>query len=345
MNVTPLEIELALASVNEPETNKDINSLGWVQDIQIHGSRVKIIVALPSANYVFATKLKQDCSEAILKNVSEELEVEITFTIQKKTKEDSPAKNIKHIIVVASGKGGVGKSTIAAQLALALAKSNYKTALFDADVYGPSLPTLFNINREELQGREENGKTILIPVEKYGIKLMSVGFLVPEDTALIWRGPMASNTLKQLFTETDWGELDYLIVDFPPGTGDIQLTLSHLLPIDGVIMVSTPQQLAIADVKRAFNMFQEEKPPIPVLGLIENMAYFVSEQDPSQTKQYIFGQNGGKQLAETLNVPLLAEIPIVPNISNIKNLNNLNTGLSVTEIFSTLAQLLARKFV
>lgn len=222
--------------------------------------------------------------------------------------------SIKHIIAVGSGKGGVGKSTVAVNLAVCLAKEGYRVGLADADVYGPSLPTLFNIDRTEILATKQGDRELMVPVERYGIKLMSIGFMVDYSAPLMWRGPMASNALKQLLSETHWGELDYLILDMPPGTGDIQLTLVQTFRPSGALFVCTPQQLAVSDVRRAINMFNNDQINIPILGLVENMAYFTPEELPNN-KYYIFGKEGGKQLSKELNVDFLGQIPISCSVS------------------------------
>ncbi|MDD4703222.1 MAG: Mrp/NBP35 family ATP-binding protein [Bacteroidales bacterium] len=238
------------------------------------------------------------------------------FEKQKETQDKlkkSVAK-IKHLVAVGSGKGGVGKSTVAVNIAISLAKLGFKVGLADVDIYGPSIPTLFNIENQEVAGREIEGKIYLEPIEKFGIKLMSIGFFVDNNKALIWRGPMASNTIVQLISDTLWDELDYLIFDMPPGTGDIQLTILKELPISGVIFVSTPQELAVADVRRAINMIKNKDINIPILGLVENMAFFTPKELPNN-KYYIFGKNGTKNLIEELSLDLLEEIPITEDIS------------------------------
>ncbi|MCH3923347.1 MAG: Mrp/NBP35 family ATP-binding protein [Bacteroidales bacterium] len=238
------------------------------------------------------------------------------FEEQKKKQEaiNEAMKSIKHLIAIGSGKGGVGKSTVAANLALSLAKEGYKVGLADADVYGPSIPTLFNIEHQDVMATEKDGKEMMLPFEKYGIKLMSVGFIVEDNAPLMWRGPMASNALTQLLSETLWGELDYLVLDMPPGTGDIQLTLIQTFHPDASLFVCTPQQLAVADVRRAINMFTNDQIAIPVLGLVENMAYFTPKELPDN-KYYIFGKDGGKKLAEELKIDFLGQIPISCSIS------------------------------
>ncbi|MCF0210386.1 MAG: Mrp/NBP35 family ATP-binding protein [Bacteroidales bacterium] len=236
---------------------------------------------------------------------------------EKKKREEAIQKamsSIKHIIAVGSGKGGVGKSTVAANLAISLASKGYKVGLADADVYGPSIPTLFNIDKAEILAMEKDGKDWMLPVERLGVKLMSIGFMVDTQSALIWRGPMAANALTQLLSETYWGELDYLVLDMPPGTGDIQLTLVQTFHTTGSIFVCTPQQLAVADVRRAINMFDHDDIKVPILGLVENMAYFTPKELPNN-KYYIFGKDGGKGLAQELNIDFLGEIPISCSIS------------------------------
>lgn len=222
--------------------------------------------------------------------------------------------SIKHIVAVGSGKGGVGKSTVAVNLALILSKKGFKVGLADADVYGPSLPTLFHIDKAEILATKDGEREVMIPVEKYGLKLMSIGFLVDYSAPLMWRGPMASNALTQLLSETAWGELDYLVLDMPPGTGDIQLTLVQSFSPSGAVFVCTPQQLAVSDVRRAINMFDNEDIKVPILGLIENMAYFTPEELP-QNKYYIFGKEGGIMLSKELGVDFLGQIPISCKVS------------------------------
>ncbi len=249
---------------------------------------------------------------------------------QRDLKIEKAMKGVKHIIAVGSGKGGVGKSTVAVNLALSLAKKGYAVGLADSDIYGPSIPTLFNIKNEEVMGREIDGVSYIIPFEKFGIKLMSVGFFVDTTKALMWRGPMGSNTLSQLLSGTLWGELDFLILDMPPGTGDVQLTLAQLFKVSGSVFVTTPQELAVADVRRAVNMFRDKDINIPVLGLVENMAYFTPKELPDN-KYYIFGKDGGKKLSEELEIDFLSQIPISQVLSE-RN----DTGNPISLDFSSL---------
>ncbi len=238
---------------------------------------------------------------------------EVDIDIKVKEEETALAK-VKHIIAVASGKGGVGKSTVAANLAVALARANQRVGLIDADIYGPSVPMMFGIENEQPACFEKDGKAVMVPVEKFGIKLLSIGCFVDTDRPLIWRGPMATSALNQLMNDTLWGELDWMVVDMPPGTGDIQLTLAQQYKVSGAIIVTTPQKVAFADVLRAAMMFKEEALQIPIYGLVENMAYFTPSDMPEK-KYYIFGKETGQQFADQLNVPLLGQIPIVEKIA------------------------------
>ena len=216
---------------------------------------------------------------------------------------------VKNIIAIASGKGGVGKSTIAANLALALSKTGVKVALVDADIYGPSIPLMFNVVNQKPQVHDRNGKKTIVPVEKYGIKLLSIGFFIDSEEAAIWRGPMASKILVQLFEDTEWGEVDYMIIDLPPGTSDIQLTIAQRLELSGAIIVTTPQNVALASVKKAIEMLRKDKIKVPVLGIVENMSYFISKEFPNK-RFYIFGKGGGGRISRELHIPLLEQIPI-----------------------------------
>lgn len=314
MNITVDTIKEALSHVNDPDLGKDLVSLGMIANIKIDKHKVGFDLVLTTPACPMKQKMKQDCLDAIAKYISKDVEVEVNLTAkvrQSDTKEHESLKNVKNIILVGSGKGGVGKSTVSANLALALAKSGSKVALVDADIYGPSIPLLFNLLNVEPQGVQEGEKTWLKPVEQYGIKIMSIGFFVDPKKALLWRGPMASNALKQMFTDTQWGEIDYMVVDLPPGTGDVQITLSQMIPEATAILVSTPQKMAIADVRRAASMFREVKTPI--LGVVENMAYFTPVELPNN-KYYIFGKGGCEALATECGFPVLAQIPIVESV-------------------------------
>jgi ATP-binding protein involved in chromosome partitioning len=254
-------------------------------------------------------------------------------------------KGVKNIIAVASGKGGVGKSTVAANLAVALANSGAKVGLLDADIYGPSVPIMFDLENAQPLGKDVDGKTRILPVEKYSIKLLSIGFFVKPEQALIWRGVMATNALNQLINDTDWGELDYFIVDLPPGTGDIHLTLVQTLPVTGVVIVTTPQEVALADARKAFNMFIQKDIKVPILGLVENMSWFTPEELPDN-KYYLFGKEGGKKLAAEAGVVLLGQIPIVEGICASGDAGSpiaLNQESIVGKAFQALAQNIAQQ--
>ena len=269
---------------------------------------------------------------------------------EKKRKQEAinaAMSKIKHVIAVASGKGGVGKSTVAANVALSLAKKGYRVGLADADIYGPSVPTLFNIENEQVMVAEVDGKQMMLPFEKYGIKMMSVGFFVDKDKPMLWRGPMAANTLTQMLTETHWGELDFMVLDMPPGTGDIQLTLVQQFSVSGSIFVCTPQQLAVADVRRAVNMFKNDQVAIPIIGLVENMAYFTPKELPNN-KYFIFGKGGGEELAKELDIDLIAQIPISMDISETNDTGNpiaLEFSSPEAESFMELAEKIAEKTI
>ncbi|MBN1198854.1 MAG: Mrp/NBP35 family ATP-binding protein, partial [Bacteroidales bacterium] len=275
-----------------------------------------------------------------------DVEVELTSRVTTRRKEtDAMLKDVKNIIAVGSGKGGVGKSTVAVNLAVALARTGAHVGLVDADIYGPSIPMMSGLLNHHPMGEEREGKMVIQPMEKFRLKLISIGFFVDQTKALIWRGPMASNALRQLFTDVDWGELDYMVIDLPPGTGDIPLTLIQDFPLTGAIIVTTPQQLALADVRKAADMFRNDKIAIPILGIVENMSYFIPSDDAGK-KYYIFGQGGGKKFSEELNIPLIGEIPIVPEITESGDSGipvASDPTLPVTEAFDQLAQSVAQQ--
>lgn len=313
--ITKEEVLKALSKVIDPDLKKDLVSLGMIQDLQIKGSKISFSLVLTTPACPLKEMLRSECEKALDKNIDEEFTLEINMTSKVTSAiNDTPfLKNIKNIIAIASGKGGVGKSTVTANLAVSLARTGASVGLIDADVFGPSMPIMFNCEGEQPGVIQKDGKNLLVPIEQYGVKMISIGFLVPKDNAIVWRGPMASSALKQFITDADWGELDYMLVDLPPGTSDIHLTLVQTVPITGVVIVTTPQKVALADAIKGLSMFNQPAINVPVLGLIENMSYFTPEELPDN-KYYIFGREGGKNLAEQRNVPFLGQIPLVQGI-------------------------------
>ncbi|MBR5783673.1 MAG: Mrp/NBP35 family ATP-binding protein [Bacteroidales bacterium] len=316
MKVTNTQVEIALSHVDDPDLGRSLTQLGMIQNIVTGENSVAFDLVLTTPACPMKQKMKDDCIEAIHSYIDPSIDVTVNFKakVLPAINKNELFPGVKNIIVVASGKGGVGKSTVAVNLAIALSKAGAKVGLVDADCYGPSIPILFDLKREDIMGEEHDGKMYMLPLEKYGIKLMSIGFMVDPNKALVWRGPMASNAVKQMLTDTYWGEIDYLVVDMPPGTGDIQLTIAQTLPVSGAVIVSTPQQVALADVVRGVEMFLNNDIKIPVLGFVENMAYFTPAELPNN-KYYIFGRQGCRNLAEEMNIPLLGEIPLVQSIA------------------------------
>jgi ATP-binding protein involved in chromosome partitioning len=314
--ITTEQILKALSNVEEPDLGKDLVTLNMVKDIEIDGNKVKFTVVLTTPACPLKDLIRNACVNAIHHLVSKDAEVQVNMTanVNSNRKDGrSVLPNVKNIIVVASGKGGVGKSTVAANLALALSEGGAKVGLMDADIYGPSVPIMFGVRGERPMMETVEGKGMIVPLEKHGIKLMSIGSLIDEKQAVVWRGPMASSALKQFLTDVNWGELDYLVIDTPPGTGDIHLTLVQTVPVTGVVMVTTPQDVALADAKKGIAMFGGSQINVPILGLVENMSYFTPAELPNN-KYYIFGQEGGKRLAEQLEIPFLGQIPLVQSI-------------------------------
>lgn len=314
--ITREQVIEALRNVIEPDLGKDLITLNMVEDIAVDGKNVGFTVVLTTPACPLKTLIHNACVNAIIHFVDKEANVQVNMTARTssgRVKEDVLLPEVKNIIAIASGKGGVGKSTVAANLAVALARKGATVGLIDADIYGPSQHIMFGVEHERLFVNERDGKTFMIPVEKYGVKVLSIGFLVDPDRAIPWRGPMASKALKQMFSDADWGALDYLLIDLPPGTGDIHLTLVSAVPVTGAVIVSTPQHVALADARKGAAMFQLEQINVPVLGLIENMAYFTPEELP-ENKYYIFGKEGCKKLANELKIPFLGEIPLVQSI-------------------------------
>lgn len=313
MSFYPKQVTDALSSVLYPGSDKTLLSLDMVQGIKINGNKVRFILVFQRSNDPFIQMLKKKCGDLVKAALGDEAEIEV----QVKTVHDMDAptvlEGVKNIIAVASGKGGVGKSTVASNLAVALAKKGAKVGLIDADIFGPSVPKMFGAEDARPYIEEIDGRNLIVPFEKYGIKMLSIGFFVDPKQATVWRGPMASGALKQMIEEANWGELDYLLFDLPPGTSDIHLTLVQTLPVTGAIVVSTPQDVALADAVKGINMFEGPGVSVPVLGLVENMAWFTPAELPNN-KYYIFGKEGCKKLAESKGVNLLGQIPIVQSI-------------------------------
>lgn len=320
MSIHKEQIKSALSQVLHPKYEKDLISLDLIQDLIIQDKYVAFTLEMPQKDDSLAEHLKKECATAIHKFVDKEAILDITVGInisrQRELEGDDPSANqpkqpeptpvlpgVKNVIAVASGKGGVGKSTVAANLAVALSQSGAKVGLLDTDIYGPSVPTMFNVTERP----SITTKKKLIPIQKHGVHLVSMGFLVDTDQAMIWRGPMVTSAVKQFMQEVEWGELDYLILDLPPGTGDIQLTIVQTVPLTGAVIVSTPQTVALDDARKGVAMFS--KVNVPVLGIVENMAYFVPDDAPEK-KYYIFGKHGARKLAQKLEVPFLGEIPL-----------------------------------
>jgi ATP-binding protein involved in chromosome partitioning len=306
----------ALSTVQEPDLGKDLVTLNMVRDIVINGDDLSFTVVLTTPACPLKDLIKNNCISAIHQVISPGINVRVNFISEMKTRRTDPETilpKVKNIIAVVSGKGGVGKSTIASNFALALAADGARVGLMDADIYGPSVPIMFGVRGERPLMKTVNGKGMILPLEKYGIRLMSIGLLIDEKNAVVWRGPMASSAIKQFVSEVFWDELDYLVIDMPPGTGDIHLTLLQTVPVTGVIVVSTPQDVALADAKKAIAMFAQAQLKAPVIGLVENMSYFISEEAPTH-KYYIFGKDGGKRLAEEYDIPFLGQIPLIQRI-------------------------------
>ncbi|MEC5146605.1 Mrp/NBP35 family ATP-binding protein [Chitinophaga sp. 212800010-3] len=314
--ITKEQVLKALSNVEEPDLGKDLVTLNMVKDIEIDGNKVKFTVILTTPACPLKDLIRNACVNAIHMIVSKEAEVEVIMTANVNTKRAGAQgilSKVKNIIVVASGKGGVGKSTIAANLALALGRDGARVGLMDADIYGPSAPIMFGIRGERPLMVNVDGKGMIQPIEKFGIKVMSIGLLIDERQAVVWRGPMASSALRQFITDVYWDELDYLIIDMPPGTGDIHLTLVQTVPVTGAVIVTTPQDVALADARKGIAMFQGQQINVPILGLVENMAYFTPAELP-ENKYYIFGKDGGRRLAEEMEIPFLGQIPLVQGI-------------------------------
>ncbi len=344
--VTKEQILNALSYVEEPDLKKDLVTLNMIQNIEIEGEKISFDVILTTPACPLKDHIEHACRNAIAHFIDKNLEVHINMTSNVIGKQGAQVSGIKNIILVSSGKGGVGKSTVAANLALALHAKGAKTGLLDADIYGPSLPIMFGLEGAKPGSIEmPNGQVKIEPLEKFGLKLLSIGFFTDPNQPIPWRGPMTTSAIKQLFNDAHWGELDYLVVDMPPGTGDIHITVSQTFPIAGAVIVTTPQHVALADAVKGIGMFLMDSINIPLLGVVENMAYFTPAELP-ENKYYIFGKDGGKRLAEEYKVPFLGEIPLLKGISDAGD-NGFPVAIDnedpVTKSFLTIAEKVAQQ--
>lgn len=314
--MTTDDVLKALSNVQEPDLGKDLVTLNMIRDIVINGNDVSFTVVLTTPACPLKDMIGNACVNAVKLLVNKEANVKVNFdssTTTIRADKSVVLPGVKNVICVVSGKGGVGKSTVSANLALALAQGGAAVGLLDADIYGPSVPIMFGVRGERPTMTEVAGKGMIVPLERYGIKLLSIGLMVDEKNAVVWRGPMASSAIRQFITDVHWGDLDYLVIDMPPGTGDIHLTLVQTAPVTGVIVVTTPQDVALADARKGIAMFSQGQLNVPIIGLVENMSYFTPAELPDH-KYFIFGKEGGKRLADEYDIPFLGQIPLVQTI-------------------------------
>ena len=319
MNIQKKQIQEALKSVKVKGDEKSLIENNLVTNIVVFGDEVNIDITIHNPTLHAKKQVEVDILKAIHEQVYAKAKIKVLVKVEASKQENSnlirgeKIPGVENIIAIASGKGGVGKSTVTANLAVALQKKGYKVGVVDADIYGPSQHLMFDVEKSRPEASQVNGKPVMLPVESYGVKLVSIGFFAPGSQAVVWRGPMATKALNQIVKDSYWGDLDYLLIDLPPGTGDVHLSLVQAVPVTGAVIVSTPQNIALADAKKGVGMFQLDTIQVPVLGIVENMAYFTPEELP-ENKYYIFGKDGAKNLADDLNLPLLAEIPLVQGI-------------------------------
>jgi ATP-binding protein involved in chromosome partitioning len=332
----------ALSNVDDPDLKKDIVTLGMVENLIIDGSKVQFDLVLTTPACPMKEMLVNACHNAIkyMVDTNADVQVNATSRVQKNQRDSDALPHVKHLIAVASGKGGVGKSTLSATLALALKETGAKVGLLDADIYGPSIPTLFNVHQSPVMVEKE-GKSWMIPIESHGIKLLSIGFMTAPGQAVVWRGPMISSAFRQFIHDVEWGELDYLIVDLPPGTGDVQITLSQQAPLTGVVLVTTPQEMALTDARRAVDMFQLDAIKKPIIGVVENMSYFTPDDAPDK-KYRIFGEGGGAKIAAEYNLNFLGELPLNPKVMQNADSGNWDFSKPEMEPYMKVAKEIAR---
>jgi ATP-binding protein involved in chromosome partitioning len=353
MKIEKKAVLSALENITVPGEGQNMVESGAIKNIQIFGDEVEIDITIANPSLQARKKTEVEILKIIHKEVYEKAKIKINIKVaapaKPKTNEikGKPIPGIQNIIAVASGKGGVGKSTVTANLAVTLAKMGFKVGLLDADIYGPSMPIMFDVAHEKPLAVNIDGKSKMKPVESYGVKLLSIGFFTQANQAVIWRGPMASKALNQMIFDAHWGELDFMLLDLPPGTGDIHLSIMQAMPVTGAVVVSTPQEVALADARKGVAMFQQDSINVPVLGIVENMAYFTPEELPNN-KYYIFGKEGAKNLSEDLNVPFLGEIPLVQSIREAGDVGRpaaLQTATPVEESFEEMTRNVVQELV
>ena len=353
MKLDKNDVLKALEHITVPGEGQNMVESGAVKNIQIFGDEVEVDITIANPSLQARKKTEVEILKIIHKEVYEKAKIKINIKVdaplKPKTNEikGKPLPGIKNIIAVASGKGGVGKSTVTANLAVTLAKMGFKVGLLDADIYGPSMPIMFDVAQEKPLAINVDGKSKMKPVESYGVKLLSIGFFTQRDQAVIWRGPMASKALNQMIFDAHWGEIDFMLLDLPPGTGDIHLSIMQAMPVTGAVVVSTPQEVALADARKGVAMFQQDSINVPVLGIIENMAYFTPAELPDN-KYYIFGKEGAKHLAEDLKVPFLGEIPLVQSVREAGDIGRpaaLQTGTEIEAAFEDITKNVVQEVV
>lgn len=353
MKISKESVVEVLKKINSPGSDIDLISSESVTNIQIFGNQIDIDIKISNPTLQARKNLELEVVKAIHSKILIELKVKINFSVDSSKIKASqvikgkPIPGIDSIIAIASGKGGVGKSTVTANIAVTLFKMGFKVGILDADIYGPSMPIMFDIEGEKPLAKEVNGKSKMQPIESYGVKILSIGFFTKPDQAVIWRGPMASKALNQLIFDSAWGDLDFLLIDLPPGTGDIHLSIIQSLPISGAVVISTPQQIALADARKGIAMFQQETIKIPVLGIIENMAYFTPKELPD-AKYYIFGKDGAKQLSESKKIPFLGSLPLVQSVREASDFGRpaaLQDNSFVADSFVSVSQQVVRQII